>query len=302
MPGILLLAHGGPSSLDEIPGFLEQVRGGRPYSEEQLNKVREKYRLIGGASPLPAITYRAAEMLEAVCEIPVYVGMLHWHPFIEDVVSQMAADEVSDALVICLSPYYSDISVGRYRRKTQAAADRHGLAFSFVDSWGTLPSHVEGLAGSVIASWQELGPASEATAHVVFSAHSLPRAALSPEDTYESQLRATAAAVAQRLGIPEGRWTLAYQSMGERAEEWLGPSVEDVIHQLAERGVRQAVICPFGFLADQVEILYDLDIVMKQKAKELVVQLVRAPLLNDGQALIDSLATLVRQWRYEQVA
>ncbi len=155
--GILLLAHGGPSSLEDVPAFLEQVREGRPYSERLLDEVRERYRFIGGASPLPEITRRAARKLEKACGLPVYVGMLHWRPLLEDAVPQMVLDGVSRALVICLVPHFSECSVGRYRRRTAAAADGRGLAFDFVDSWHTLPPYVEGLADSIVASRKELG-------------------------------------------------------------------------------------------------------------------------------------------------
>ena len=128
---ILLLAHGGPSSLEDVPAFLEQVRGGRPCSEELVDEVREKYRFIGGASPLPDITRRTASKLENACGLPVYVGMLHWHPLLEDAVPQMVLDGVSRALVICLVPHFSECSVGRYRRRTASAADGRGTGFRF---------------------------------------------------------------------------------------------------------------------------------------------------------------------------
>jgi ferrochelatase len=292
----LLLAHGGPHSLEEVPAFLEEIRGGRPLPEETIDRVREKYRFIGGASPLPEITRSVASKLENACGLPVYVGMLHWHPLLENAVSQMALDGISNALVICLVPQFSGFGVGRYRRRTAAAAAEAGLAFDFIDSWHTLPPYVEGLAGSISASWRELGCDPGEHAHVVFSAHSLPTAALPPADPYQLQLGETAALVAERLGLSPDEWTVAYQSASGNGQRWLGPSVDEVIRELSERDVDQAVLCPCGFLADQVEILYDLDVVMKEKAGDLGVELVRAPLLNDGPALIESLALLVDGW------
>jgi protoporphyrin/coproporphyrin ferrochelatase len=295
--GILLLAHGGPSSLEDVPAFLEQVQGGRPCSEQLREEVRERYRFIGGASPLPDITRRAASKLEKACGLPAYVGMLHWPPLLEDAISQMVLDGVSRALVICLVPHFSECSVGRYHRRTASAANERGLAFDLIDSWHTLPPYIEGLADSIVASRRELGCEPGAQTHVVFSAHSLPKAALPVGDPYELQLRETVDQVARRLGLPQEDWTVAYQSASGPGQDWLGPSVDEVIRGLSERGVGQAVICPFGFVADQVEILYDLDVVTKQKAGDLGVAVARTPLLNDGPALIDSLALLVGGWK-----
>ncbi|OFW59168.1 MAG: ferrochelatase [Actinobacteria bacterium RBG_16_64_13] len=297
MLGVLLLAHGGPSSLEDVPAFLDRVRGGRPCPERLVDEVRERYRFIGGASPLPDITGRSARKLEEACKLPVHVGMLHWHPFLEDAISQMVLDGVSRALVICLVPHFSECSVGRYHRRTTLAADERGLAFDFIDSWHTLPPYVDGLADSIVASRKELRDEPGAQTHVIFCAHSLPKAALVAGDPYELQLWETADRVAARLGLPQEEWTVAYQSASGPGQDWLGPSVDELILELSERGTRQVVLCPFGFVADQVEILYDLDVVVKQKAGDLGVAVTRTPLLNDGSALIDSLALLVEQWR-----
>jgi ferrochelatase len=170
------------------------------------------------------------------------------------------------------------------------------LAFDFVDSWYTLPPYIEGLADSIVASQRELGCELGVQTHVIFSAHSLPKAALPPGDPYEQQLRETADRVASRLGLPQEGWTVAYQSVSGPGRDWLGPSVDDVILGLSERGIGQVVLCPFGFVADQVEILYDLDVVTKQKAGDLGIALARTALLNDGPALIDSLTLLVERW------
>jgi ferrochelatase len=300
--GILLLAHGGPSSLEDVPAFLERVRGGRPYPERLLNEVREKYRFIGGASPLPDITRSVADKLAKACGFPVYVGMLHWHPLLEDVIPHMVLEGVSRALVICLVPHFSECGVGRYGARTALAANDRGLAFDFVDSWHTAQPYTEGLADSIVASWRELGCKPGDETYVIFSAHSLPKAALPAGDPYEEQLRDTADRVARKLGLPPEGWTVAYQSASGPGADWLGPSVDELLVELSERGIRQAVLCPFGFLADQVEVLYDLDVVMRQKAGGLGIALARTPLLNDGSALVDSLAQLVERWKAERVA
>jgi ferrochelatase len=164
------------------------------------------------------------------------------------------------------------------------------------------PPYIDGLADSVAASCEDLEPRAGVLPHVIFSAHSLPKAAVPVGDPYEQQLRETAGLVAAKLELPEGGWTVAYQSVSGPAQDWLGPSVEEAIVELSERGVEQAVLCPFGFVADQVEILYDLDVVVMQKAQEVGVTVARTQLLNDSSALIDSLGLLVEEWRYERAA
>jgi ferrochelatase len=293
--GILLLAHGGPSSLEDVPAFLDKVRDGRPCSDELVAEVRERYRAIGGASPLPDITRRTAKKLQEACGLPVYTGMLHWHPFVEETLPQMVLDGISRALVICLVPQYSEAGVGRYHRRTAAAAQELGLPFAFVDSWSTSPPYIAGLAASVAAAQKGLGDA-EAAPHVIFTAHSLPKAVVPAGDPYESQLRDTAGRVASALELAGDGWSLAFQSVSGPGRDWLGPSVEQVVTGLSEQGVSHVVLCPFGFLADQVEILYDLDVVLKRKAAEMGVTLARTPLLNDGPAVIDSLSLLVEEW------
>jgi ferrochelatase len=302
MLGVLLLAHGGPSSLEDVPAFLEQVRGGRPCPERLVDGVRERYRCIGGASPLPVITQRTATKLENACGLPTYVGMLHWHPFLEDTVSRMLQDGISRALVICLVPHFSQCSVGRYHGRAASAASERGLALDLIESWHTLPPYIDGLADSVIAARKKLRHDPATQTRVIFSAHSLPKAALPAGDPYEAQLLETARQVAARLEMPEEAWAVAYQRASGPGQEWLGPSVDELILALPEQDVDQVVLCPFGFLADQVEILYDLDVLTKQKAEGLGVAVARTQLLNDGPALIDSLALLVDQWKAQYVA
>ena len=294
--GVLLLAHGGPGSLEEIPAFLEEVRGGRPCSDELVAQVRERYRAIGGASPLPDITQRTAKRLQEACGLPVYTAMLHWHPFVEETIPQMVLDGVSRAVVICLVPQYSEAGIGRYYRRTAAAAQELGLPFAFVDSWYASPPYISGLADSIAAAQKAFDGGSAGAPHVIFSAHSLPKAAVPAGDPYETQLRATAGRVAAMLGLTGDQWSVAFQSVSGPGQDWLGPSVEQAITKLSQQGVKRVVLCPSGFLADQVEILYDLDVVLKQKAADIGVTVIRTPLLNDGPAVVDSLSLLVEEW------
>jgi ferrochelatase len=297
LAGILLLAHGGPASLEDLPAFLGQVRGGRPCSEALLEETRERYRHIGGASPLPGITRSTAGKLAAQCGTPTYVGMLHWPPMVEDAVAQMAADGITEALAICLVPQYSGASIGRYRKRTVAAAAEHGLVCDFVEDWHTAAPYIEGLTASVAGSCKDMGCEPGSYPYVIFSAHSLPKVALPEGDPYDAQLRETASLVAANLGLGPDMWSLAYQSVSGPAAEWLGPSLDSVVTELAGRGITEVVVCPFGFLADQVEILYDLDFALKNTAAGMGVSITRTPLLNDGPAVVDSLAGLVEGWK-----
>jgi protoporphyrin/coproporphyrin ferrochelatase len=245
---------------------------------------------------MPGIVQRTAGKLAQACGLPTYVGMLHWSPTIEETTARMAGDGVSEALAICMTPHYSAASIGRYERRVAAAADACGVSFEVVQDWHTAAPYVDGVAESIRESAGDpSGPAGPP--HVVFTAHSLPKAALAPDDPYEARLRETAALVAGKLGISAEGWTLAFQSISGPEDDWLGPSVAQIVSERAERGEDRLVVCPFGFLADQVEVLYDLDIALKQKAAGLGVTILRAPLLNDGPAVIDSLTSLVERWQ-----
>jgi ferrochelatase len=247
---------------------------------------------------LSAIVSRVAERLQEVCALPVYFGMLYWHPLLDDVLPRMGERGIDNLLAICLAPHFSECSVGRYRQRTASVARECRLKVDFVDSWHTSPPYLEGITQSVLESWRAGGLTcdSQDRVHVVFTAHSLPKASLPPGDPYERQLRETATLVAERLGLSEEAWTLAYQSAGDSGGDWLGPTLSEVWPVLTERGVRQVTLCPVGSVVEQAEILFDLDIVAREQAADFGLLLTRTPLLNDSQALIDSLAQLVDRW------
>jgi len=299
---VLLLAYGGPNSLHDVPAFLCEVRGGQPVSQVVIDETMRRYRLIGGRSPLLDITRCLASKLQNEIGSPVYVGMRHWHPFIGDTVHAMARDGISHAVAICLAPHYSALSIGAYHAKLNEArsachcedADEAIPVFDFIESWHTQPQYIAGIAQNVCATLAQFG----ADAKIIFTAHSLPVSARNP---YEAQLRETARLIAQHLGLSDDRWMLCYQSAPRGSVAWLSPQVGRIVPQLAHAGEKNLVIAPIGFVADHLEVLYDIDIALQEIARANGVRLVRTPMLNDSDALVRALAELVRERNAQHV-
>ncbi len=297
---VLLLAYGGPSQLADVPAYLADIRGGRPTPQALIDEFTERYRLIGGRSPLLDITRSLATRLQRMLDQPVYIGMRHWHPYIKDTVAQMAALGVARAVVICLAPHYSRMSIGAYRQRLDEAlaAVDSDMAIDFVDSWHLQPEYLAGLTARVRQTSTRFTEPQRVK--IVFTAHSLPAAIIDQGDPYDAQVRATAAAVAERLGLPADRWLLAYQSAGRRGERWLGPSIEEVVLGQAQEDARDLLIAPVGFVMDHVEVLYDLDIELQQVAAGAGAHVERTPMLNDSPELVNALASIVQSQLAEQ--
>jgi ferrochelatase len=243
------------------------------------------------------ITQSAAARLEKRISLPVYVGMRHWKPWIEDVVAQMAADGVNHILAICMAPHYSALSIGKYREKLDQAITSTGvdIAVSFVESWHTQPDYLGGIAANVRGTIDRWSSTDRQKVMVVFTAHSLPEFILDQGDPYDKQLRETAKLLAQDLDLPGGRWTFCYQSAAKTGVPWLGPQIENLVVDLAAAGQKDLLIAPIGFIADHVEVLFDIDIGVQRIAQEQGVRLERPPMLNDGDPLIDALTSLVHE-------
>lgn len=302
MIGVLLMAYGSPQSLDDLTEYYTHIRGGQRPSPQMLEELASRYRAIGGRSPLHEVTGRQAAALQARLDAVdkgryrVYVGMRHAPPFVADAVAEMAADGIAAGVGLVLAPHYSRMSIGAYigaaedaRRSLPAAPALH-----YVERWGDHPLFLDALADRLRDALASQAEEERLRTHVIFTAHSLPERILSWGDPYPDELRRTAAGVADRAGI--GRWTFAYQSAGRTAEQWLGPEVLETIRRLSGEGVPCVAVCPVGFVADHMEVLYDLEIEARDLAERLGVRFVRAASLNDHPLLIAALADLVQQY------
>ena len=284
---VLLLAHGTPARVEDVPEFLLRVTGGRPLPPEAVQEVQHRYSAIG-KSPLTEITLKQAELLAKAIGVPVYVGMRNWHPFIAQALEQMQADGIRNAVVICLAPHNSRTSVGLYRKALAACSDPE-LVFDFVESWHDEPLLIQAFAEKLKSGLASCGPTP-----IIFTAHSVPERTVRDGDPYESQARETAALVASAAGLEKNQWKFAFQSQGMSGGPWLGPTVEQTILELKRQGQAGVFIQPIGFLCDHVEVLYDIDILFRQFAEKEGMRLWRAESLNDSPLLTAALEAIVR--------
>ncbi|HEX7138457.1 MAG TPA: ferrochelatase [Vicinamibacterales bacterium] len=285
--GVLLMAHGTPSSLDEMPEYLKLVRGGRPPSAELVEEMRHNYQAIGGRSPLTTITLAQASALRERlgAAVPVAVGMRNWTPFIKDAIAELAGKGVTSIVGIPMAPQFSTLSVQKYNDAAISSLPP-GVTFHAVDSYSTHPLLVAAFAERVAAA------APRQDELVIFTAHALPRRVIESGDRYADEVTATAGAVAVHAGVT--RFRLAYQSAGRTPEPWIGPDVAEVLDEESGNGVRKFLAVPIGFVCDHTEILFDIDIQAAQAARELSTTLRRTESLNTSPAFIALLEDLVR--------
>ena len=289
---VLLLAHGTPEAPEDVPAFLNNVTGGRPLPEAVVEEVKRRYALIG-RSPLTEITARQARALAGALDLPVYVGMRNWHPFIAQAVGQMATEGIGCAVVLCMAPQNSRTSVGLYRAALAEA--RPSFEVEFVESWHDHPLLARAFAEKLAPAWEAACREAGAPAPVIFTAHSVPQRSISAGDPYEAQARQTAEQVAaQASGLERSLWRFAFQSQGMSGGAWLGPTVEETIVELKAAGHTGVLLQPIGFVADHVEVLYDIDVGFRQFARERGMRLWRTESLNDSPTLIAALADLAR--------
>jgi ferrochelatase len=285
---VLLMAHGTPDSLDEMPEYLTRVRNGRPASLQLVDEITANYAAIGGRSPLTDITREQAAALQAALgpEIPVMAGMRNWHPFIADVVGALDVSAVRRIVGIPLAPQFSTLSVQKYVDAARAAIP-DAVRFECVRSFHDHPLLLDAFAARV----REAGVAEDE--EIVFTAHSLPVRVVESGDPYADQVAATASGVAARAGI--ATYGRAYQSAGRTPEPWLGPDIGDFIRKRAAQGVRRFLVVPIGFVCDHTEVLFDIDIQAARIARECGATLRRTQSLNTSPAFVCLLAALVRE-------
>ena len=288
---VLLLAHGSPDSVDEIPEFLLQVTGGRALPLQVIEEVSHRYAQIG-RSPLTILTLQQGELLSRALGLQVYVGMRNWKPFIAGAVRAMTADGIERAVVICLAPQNSRTSVGLYR--SALMKNEPSFAIDFVESWHDHPMLIKAFAEKLQAGWAQACREIGARVPVIFTAHSVPQRTITDGDPYESQAKETAALVAKEAALSAEDWAFAFQSQGMSGGAWLGPTVEETMLALKAAGHGGVFIHPVGFLCDHVEVLYDIDIGFKQFAEKEGLRLWRAESLNASPLLTAALADLSR--------
>ena len=291
--GVLVMAYGTPRSLDEVEEYYTDIRRGHPPPPELLEELRERYRAIGGRSPLYEITQAQARGIEERTGLKSYLGQKHAAPFVRDAVADMARDGVSDALGLVLAPHYSSMSIGDYTKRAERAADEVGWqgTLNVVRSWHVEPGYIDLLATRVKEALGAIPEGERDKTKVLFTAHSLPERILQNGDPYPQQLRETADAVADRAQLRN--YDIGWQSAGRTKDPWIGPDVLDVMRALHREGWTGVVVCPCGFVADHLEVLYDVDIECKQLAAELGMAFARTDSPNDDGAFLDTLADVV---------
>ncbi len=297
---VLAMAYGTPEGPEQLEAYYTHIRRGRPPTPELLAELRGRYQAIGGRSPLLELTRAQVAGIERALaeagrpDIRVALGMKHASPFIEDAVAELAAGGARRIVGLVLAPHYSRMSIGEYAERVQAAAAAAPGGrpeVSVVPSWHLAPGYLDFLSTALEDALRTLPPEAKEQVHVLFTAHSLPKRILAEDDPYPAQLRETAAAVASCTGIE--RWSVAWQSAGRTPEPWIGPDVLEAMNELAGTGASAVVVCPAGFVADHLEILYDLDVEAVERAGELGIAFARTASPNTDPRLLDTLAGVV---------
>src|SRR5262245_56092615 len=288
MTGVLLMAHGTPSSMDEMPEYLRLVRGGRPPSPELIAEMRHNYEAIGGMSPLTELTFKQGEALSSRLgpDLPVAVGMRNWKPFLKEAIDALAGQGVTRIIAIPMAPLFSTLSVTKYLDAATTALPT-GISLDPIRSFFDHPLLIDAFAERVRAC----SPSADEV--VMFTAHSLPERVIASGDPYANEVAGTARGVATRCGLTGYR--LAYQSAGRTPEPWTGADVSDLIRQMAAAGARRFLIAPIGFVCDHTEILFDIDVQAQAAARDAGASLRRTESLNTSPTFIAALESLVRE-------
>jgi ferrochelatase len=295
MIGVLLMAYGTPRSPDEVEAYFTHIRRGRKPTEEEVAGLAERYQAIGGVSPLYQITESQAKALQEALDrrapgrFQVSLAMKHSPPFIAEVVAEMLRDDVHEMVALVLAPHESRMIIDDYLRYAREVLEAHpDVKMHVIRSWHLNPRYLSALAKRMeraLAAFPR--PGADQTV-VLFTAHSLPEGILARSDPYPARLEETSRALAERLAL--AHWRRAYQSAGKTPFPWLGPDLVDVLEDLKREGRSQVLVVPIGFVADHLEILYDIDIEAQAKARELGLALRRTQSLNADPEFLDGLA------------
>jgi len=298
MKALLFLAFGGPRSLEEVEFLLTCLFGRKP-SPELLERVKERYRLIGGSSPLPAITERQARALEERLNarghsFKSYVGMRYSQPLIEDTLKGILQDGIKEIVAIPMAPFRSRFSTGAYKEELNRANNNAGekLGITFIEGWHLHPLFVQSVSERVEEGLKQFTPEERRKVHLIFTAHSLPESVVG-NDPYVDDMKESVNEVLK--GIGPFPWHMAFQSKGGGPGRWIGPDVESVLSEMHKLGVREVLIVPIGFVSDHIEILYDIDILFKEKAESMGMTLKRTQSLNCSERFIEALTTIVEE-------
>ena len=299
MKALLLLAFGGPRSLDEVEFLLTRLFQGRKPSADQVERVKERYQLIGGFSPLLNITQEQARGLEEELKkrgssFKSYVGMRYGHPLIEETLKEILRDGITEIVALPMAPFQSRASTGAYMEEVNRVRKNLGkeVSLSFAIGWHLHPLFIGAVRERIEEGLKEFDEEERKRVHLLFTAHSLPKSIIE-KDPYAKEIGASIQGVLEKLEpFP---WHLAYQSKGGGPEEWVGPDVESVLGELSKEKIREVLIVPIGFVSDHIEILYDIDILYQDKAKLLGMRLKRTPSLNFSKRFIEALATIVEE-------
>jgi len=299
MKALLLLAFGGPRSLDEVEFLLTRLFQGRKPSAEQIERVKERYRLIGGFSPLLKITQEQAKGLEEELKkrgylFKSYVGMRYGHPLIEETLKEVLQDGIMEIIVLPMAPFQSRASTGAYIEEVNRVKKNLAkkVSLSFVVGWHLHPLFLEAIRERIREGLKGFDEEERKRVHLLFTAHSLPKSIVE-KDPYAKEIEASIKGALE--GLEPFPWHMAYQSKGGGPEEWVGPDVESILEELSKNKIREVLTVPIGFVSDHIEILYDIDILYQDKAKLLGMQLKRTPSLNFSKRFIEALATIVEE-------
>jgi ferrochelatase len=294
---VLLMAYGTPRSTEEILPYYTDIRRGRVPTLEQLADLTARYDAIGGISPLAARTEAQRDALQGALETAapgkfhVQLGLKHAHPMIEESVEDLAKQGFTKIIALVLAPHYSSYSIGQYVGRATEAATPHGIEVIGIDSWAIEPAFIKFLADDMADKRKSM----PARTRVLFTAHSLPQRIIDGGDPYPNELRATATAVANQLQLTEGTdWGIAWQSAGRTPEPWIGPDILAVLQEIADtKSADGVVVSACGFVADHLEVLFDLDIEAKHLADSLGLAFARTACVNDNAHVMGALAQRV---------